>query len=250
MWLEEFWPMNASCDFGDASYPAVPFTLLRSAGDLTNSSLNFRLRMLGTAGNHPMTRFEYAAIFYGFVVGLALAEHLVQCAQAARSRADACAGTGWRRRPRFTPPSSPSAVSGPGGSTRDENHGQRTFLTFLLTAAALSLLFLACAATLPDDVPEQGLDLRKYYFENQRRFWSLYAATFALNSLTWAVALVQSGFGSRSSCAPTCRFLIGNLVGVAIGLASMYVRKPWWHAFAIVASLAFVLLVFAPMQLT
>jgi len=195
-----------------------------------------------------MTRFEYAAIFYGFVVGLALQNIL--------SSVHKLLEAGRRVRWHWMAPATAlyAAILTLGSFwtwwlKRDENHGQRTFLTFLLTAAALSLLFLACAATLPDEVPEQGFDLRKYYFENQRRFWSLYAATFALNSLTWAIALVQSGFAPQFLRADL-PLLVGNLVGVGLGLVSMYVRKPWWHAFAIVASLAFVLLVFAPMQLT
>lgn len=194
-----------------------------------------------------MSRFEYAAIFYGFVVGLALQNIL--------SSVHKLLEAGRRVRWHWMAPATAlyTAILTLGSFwswwlKRDENHGQRTFLTFLLTAAALSLLFLACAATLPDDVPEAGIDLRHYYFENQRRFWSLFAATFALNALTWVIALAQSGFDPRFLRADL-PVLAGNVVGVAIGLVSMYVRSPRWHAFAIVASLAFILLVFAPMQL-
>ncbi len=194
-----------------------------------------------------MTRFEYAAIFYGFVVGLALQNIL----SSVHKLLEAGGRVRWHWMAPATALYTTILTLGSFWSwwlKRDENHGQRTFLTFLLTAAALSLLFLACAATLPDDVPEQGLDLRQYYFDNQRRFWSLFTATFALNALTWVIALVQSGYDAQFLRADL-PILIGNVAGIAIGLTSIYVRKPWWHAVAIVASLAFVLLVFAPMQL-
>lgn len=194
-----------------------------------------------------MTRFEYAAIFYGFVVGLALQNIL--------SSVHKLVEAGSRVRWHWMAPATAlyAAILTLGSFwtwwlKQNENHGQRTFLTFLATAAALSLLFLACAATLPDDVPEQGIDLRKYYFANQRRFWSLYALTFTLNALTWLFAYVQSGFTSAFLRAEL-PILFGNVAGIAIGVVSMYVRAPWWHTVAIVVSLGFVLLVFSPMQL-
>ena len=194
-----------------------------------------------------MSRFEYAAIFYGFVVGLALQNIL--------SSIHKLVEAGKRVRWHWMAPATAlyAAILTLGSFwtwwlKRDETHGQRTFLTFLLTAFALSLLFLTCAATLPDDVPEQGIELRKFYFENQRRFWSLYAATFALNSLTWVLAHIQSGF-TGAFLRSDFQILVGNLVGVVIGIVSMYVRASWWHAAAIVMSLLFVLMAFGPMPL-
>ncbi len=39
---------------------------------------------------------------------------------------------------------------------------------------ALILLFLTASATLPDEVPDEGLNLGRYFDENRAYFWTLY----------------------------------------------------------------------------
>jgi hypothetical protein len=39
---------------------------------------------------------------------------------------------------------------------------------------ALILLFLTASATLPDEVPDTGVDLRRYFDENRAYFWTVY----------------------------------------------------------------------------
>ncbi len=195
-----------------------------------------------------MTRFEYAAIFYGFVVGLALQNILTSVHKLVEA--------GPRVRWHWMAPATAlyAAILTLGNFwtwwlNRDANHGQRTFLTFLVTAAALSILFLACAATLPDEVPEHGiLDLRAFYFANLRRFWTLYTLTFALNTTTWIVAYVAAGM-SPDFLRHEFPVIFGNGMGIVIGLVTLYVRRPWWHAIAIAMSLIFVLLAFGSLSL-
>ena len=47
---------------------------------------------------------------------------------------------------------------------------------FLLLAFQLVILFLLNASALPDDVPDEGLDLSAFYLDNASYFWMLYAA--------------------------------------------------------------------------
>jgi hypothetical protein len=56
----------------------------------------------------------------------------------------------------------------------------RHFFFYLALVAQLFVLFLAAAASLPDDAPEQ-LDLKAYYAGNRAYFW-------------WLMALFQTGY--------------------------------------------------------
>jgi hypothetical protein len=46
--------------------------------------------------------------------------------------------------------------------------------------ASLILLFLAASVTLPDTVPERGIDLRRYFDANRKYLWSVYGSYLAL----------------------------------------------------------------------
>jgi hypothetical protein len=48
------------------------------------------------------------------------------------------------------------------------------YSAFLVLAASLVCMFLLASATLPNQVPEGGIDLSRYYRENARYFWSLF----------------------------------------------------------------------------
>ena len=50
-----------------------------------------------------------------------------------------------------------------------------SFGRFFVSLGQMALLFLLSCAALPDDVPDQGIDLRAYYDANGRYFWGLYA---------------------------------------------------------------------------
>lgn len=54
------------------------------------------------------------------------------------------------------------------------------YWAFLVLAAALITMFLLASAALPDEVPDDGIDLAAYYDENRRYFWILFAVFTAL----------------------------------------------------------------------
>ena len=57
----------------------------------------------------------------------------------------------------------------------------------------LVLLFLTASATLPDEVPEQGLDLGEYFDENRGYFWTLYGTYITLWIGMWTMAEIGKG---------------------------------------------------------
>jgi hypothetical protein len=132
---------------------------------------------------------------------------------------------------------------------RSDVDSRHTVYTFLVTALALSLLFLTCASSLPDEVPEHGINLKEFYFANRKRFWGFYAATLVVNLLTWLVVFLQSGFGEASQ-RTVAEALVGNTLGLLIALLSVFVRAAWWHAIAIVSVLTFVLTMVGPLSIS
>lgn len=58
---------------------------------------------------------------------------------------------------------------------------------------ALVLLFLTASATLPDEVPDEGIDLRRYFDENRAYFWSLYGSYVAVWIGMWTVHDISEG---------------------------------------------------------
>jgi hypothetical protein len=55
-----------------------------------------------------------------------------------------------------------------------------TALSFLPKFLFLCVSFLMIAAALPDEIPEQGIDLREFYFASRIRLWSLVSFTLLL----------------------------------------------------------------------
>ncbi|MEZ4703049.1 MAG: hypothetical protein R2834_22145 [Rhodothermales bacterium] len=63
---------------------------------------------------------------------------------------------------------------------------------FLLLAIQLVLLFLLNAAALPDEVPEEGLDLHAFYRQNASYFWVLYAAYTLFSTIVRLIEFLQN----------------------------------------------------------
>jgi hypothetical protein len=61
--------------------------------------------------------------------------------------------------------------------------------------AVLVLLFLTAAATLPDEVPEEGIDLGAYFDENRSYFWFLYATYITIWIGMWTIVAIAKGEG-------------------------------------------------------
>jgi hypothetical protein len=95
---------------------------------------------------------------------------------------------------------------------------------FLVLAASLVCMFLLASATLPDEVPEGGIDLDDYYRENGRYFWGLFGL-FVL--LMIAVELVAVWENIREA-AVLQRTLL-NLMLVALLLSLATVRNRRYH---------------------
>ncbi len=77
----------------------------------------------------------------------------------------------------------------------------QTLAGFLPIAAQLILLYLINAAALPDDVPEEGMDLKKFYEDNSPYLWSLFVIYFISVLVTHSVSTFnrQIGISSTSS---------------------------------------------------
>jgi len=98
------------------------------------------------------------------------------------------------------------------------------FLPWLL---GLILLYLLASAALPDDVPAEGIDLKGYYFEQQRYFWLLYASLLSFFLLQRiGVAWHLSGIEALPRVLWN---IIPNLVLIALIASLAFVRKNWWH---------------------
>ena len=105
---------------------------------------------------------------------------------------------------------------------------------FLPMLVELVLLSLLASAVFPDDIPDEGIDLGRYYDENGAFIWTIFAA-----ALLW---LTGMDIAARLAAGqPLGHALVEQIVEVAI-LAVMtsliFVRKRWWHAlgFAILSS--------------
>ncbi len=62
---------------------------------------------------------------------------------------------------------------------RNEEHWNN-YLVFIGYGHMMVLLYLVVSTVLPDSVPPEGIDLKRYYFDNHRYFWGLLTAVFML----------------------------------------------------------------------
>jgi hypothetical protein len=99
------------------------------------------------------------------------------------------------------------------------------YSAFLVLAASLVCMFLLASATLPDEVPEQGMVLSDYYRENGRYFWGLFGL-FVL--LMIAVELVAEWDHVRD--AAVMRRTLQNLALVALLFSLAIVENRRYHA--------------------
>jgi hypothetical protein len=187
-----------------------------------------------------MTRFEYVAIFYGIVVALAV-ETVVVCLHRLLA-------AGKRVRWHWMAPATAINASlltlgefWVLWGDRDQWTGHYSFFQFLPFAISLLFMFLTAAATLPDRIPADGIDLKAFYFENRRHYWGLVAAFFLFNTALNLVTLIR--FGPTAAWREDLPRLFGDLVGVAIAAPLIVFRSYWVHLVGIVAALA-TLLVF------
>jgi hypothetical protein len=91
-------------------------------------------------------------------------------------------------------------------------------------AASLVCMFLLASATLPDEVPDEGIVLSDYYRENGRYFWGLFGL-FVL--LMIAVELVAEW--DRVRDAAVLRRTLQNLALVALLFSLAIVQNRRYH---------------------
>lgn len=106
---------------------------------------------------------------------------------------------------------------------------------FLPIMWVLILLNLMCAAALPDEVPDGGLELREYYLENRRYLWALYALAMLPLSANWLMVLYERS----GSLFITMRDGMFEIIPLIVVIVLMFARR-WWLialAYALLGSL-------------
>lgn len=193
-----------------------------------------------------MTRFEYAAIFYGIVVALAVEIVLLRLHRllAARHRVR------WHWMALATAVNATLLTLGQFWiiwTDRGQWVGSFSFFEFLPFGITLLFMFLSAAATLPDGVPAEGLDLKAFYFDNRRHYWGLVAAYFAFNIAINLLNLVR--FGANGVWWHNLRWLVGDVIAVGIATPLIIFRTDWVHVVGILLSLVALLAFLASIQL-
>ena len=194
-----------------------------------------------------MSYFEYGAIFIGIIVGLALANVLASVHKLMEAG----------RRVRWdwlAPAMAADATLLTLGAfwhqwllMQTSPHVATYFIAALIRAISFFLLYLACAATLPDEVPESGVDLRAYYVDNRVRIWGLFCANFALALSTWMLRVGQPGFMAHLQANAV--IILMSVAGLLLSIVSLTVRALWWHRIAVIALAIVFLAAFLPMVL-
>ena len=193
-----------------------------------------------------MTYFEYAAIYFGIIVGLALANILFSVHKLIE--AGSRVRWGW-----MAPASAGYAATLTLNEfwyvwARQQDMGHRTILTWYPLAIAFALLFLMCAAALPDDAAEGDVDLAHYYIENRKRFWGFSVALHAFNLLSWAIKFAVLGATMQFARGHAGAMLL-NAAELALSLTLMFTRAKWWHVLVLASLWIFTIYYFGPIPL-
>jgi hypothetical protein len=193
-----------------------------------------------------VTYFEYAAIYFGIIVGLALANILTSIHKLVEAG------------PRVRWDWIASASAGYAATltinefwymwVRQHDESHRTILTWYPLARAFALLFLMCAAALPDDASEGDVDLARFYIENRKRFWGFSTALHVLNLVSWAMRFAVFGASLQFAQAHAV-VIVGNTVECILSLTLVFTRAKWWHALTLIGMWLFTIAYFGPMTL-
>ena len=101
--------------------------------------------------------------------------------------------------------------------------------------AIILLLFLAASASLPDEVPAEGLDLAEYFDETRPYFWSTYAA-FVISWIGLRTALdIDQGLTISQIFA--LRWF--DYLGMPIYVALIFVKRRLWSGLALLVTLLY-----------
>jgi hypothetical protein len=97
---------------------------------------------------------------------------------------------------------------------------------FLPLMAQMLLLYLLNAAALPDSIPQDGVDLRKFYEENARYFWLLFAGYVFLVMAVATVSRIAAGQG----ILPVVQNLLADALVMGAFLWLAFTRRRAVHA--------------------
>lgn len=121
-------------------------------------------------------------------------------------------------------------------------------MTWLPLAFAFAILFLFCAASLPDEVSEERLDLKDYYVSNRKRFWGFSMALHLFNLTSWAIAAVEHG-NAAQYLLQSWHPISANFVEASLSLVAMFARRTSIQAIILIAKTLYLLSYFGPMPL-
>lgn len=99
--------------------------------------------------------------------------------------------------------------------------------------AALLLLFLAASASLPDEVPEAGIDLRQFEQDSHRYFWLVYTGFVVV----WMGLRTALDLGRGDSVARTLMAHWEDYLMIALYGAVILVRRRWLSGIVLAGSL-------------
>lgn len=88
---------------------------------------------------------------------------------------------------------------------------------------ALILIYLTASITLPDEVPEEGLDLGRYFDENRSYFWFVYSSYVAVIITLMTIRGLERGL-SVSDLWSKYYF---DYPWIVVGYAMIFVRQRW-----------------------
>ncbi|WP_271077461.1 hypothetical protein [Aurantiacibacter sp. MUD61] len=101
--------------------------------------------------------------------------------------------------------------------------GEISLLRFLPIMWVLVLLNLLAAVSLPDNVPEEGLDLAQYYQDNRRYMWGLYVLVLGPLAINW----IFVGFTRSNNLRELLPYLGSELPPLLVMIMLIFARR-WW----------------------
>ena len=102
-----------------------------------------------------------------------------------------------------------------------------TIAAFLPRFLAMIIVFLMMAAALPDDVPEDGIDLRQFYSSSRVHLWSLMTLTFT------SVVLIELADHWTMGLAGILAMFWPTTMSLAFAAIATLTPRMWVHALAI-----------------
>lgn len=110
-----------------------------------------------------------------------------------------------------------------------EQPGSVSIGAFLPILVTLIILFLLAAASLPDETPEAGLDLKAFYRDQHRYLWTLYSLALGWLTIVNLAEEVRNG----QSIVSALNYKSGDLIVLALMISLIFLRQRWWHALAL-----------------